>query len=138
MRGVGAVRGPIVHRERFPIFWWLGKLSYTRFIARELTSLAVVYTAGGLAALLWTLGRGEEAYRAFLEWLAAPAAVAFHALVLAAVVFHALTWFHLAPTALVVRLRGRKVPDGVVVAGHYAAWLLASVAAAWWLLGGRG
>lgn len=138
MRGVSALRGPIVHRERFPIFWWLGKLSYTKFIARELTSLAVVYTGLALLALLWTLGRGEETYRALLERLAAPPARVFHAFVLAAVAFHALTWFHLAPTALVVRLGGRKLPDGLVVAGHYAAWLLASGAAAWWLLGGGG
>ena len=33
---------PKWYRSRIPIFWWLGKLSYTKFIGRELTSEAEV------------------------------------------------------------------------------------------------
>ena len=60
--------------------------------------------------------------------------VYFHVLVLIVVLFHAITWLNLAPQALVVRLAGRRVPDGRVLLGHYAAWLAASALVVWLLL----
>ena len=36
---------PKWYRERYPIFWWLQKFAYGKFIVRELTSLAVGYAA---------------------------------------------------------------------------------------------
>ena len=36
--------------------------------------------------------------------------LALNALTLAFVLFHTLTWFNLAPHAMVVRLRGQRVP----------------------------
>jgi fumarate reductase subunit C len=52
------------------------------------------------------------------------------------VVFHAVTWFNLAPQAMVVRLGGKRVPGAWIAAANYAAWALASALAAWILLGG--
>jgi fumarate reductase subunit C len=127
---------PRWHRERTPIFWWLGSLSYTKFIARELTSLAVVYSAALLLAEAWALARGEEAHRRLGALLRSPWAVAFHLAVLAALVFHAVTWLNLAPRALALRMGGRPVPEGAVLAAHYAAWAAASALVAWGLLGG--
>ena len=126
---------PKWHRERMPIFWWLGQLSYVKFITRELTSLAVGYAAVLLSAEVCALDRGAAAHARFLHFLAAPPVVAFHLLVCAALLFHTVTWLNLAPKALVLRLGGRRLPDGAVVAGHYLAWLLASGAVAWWLRG---
>jgi fumarate reductase subunit C len=117
-----------------PIFWWLRKAAYFRFIARELTSLAVIYAAVLLLVQLRALARGPEAYARFVAWLRAPVVTGAHAVVLAALLLHTITWLHLAPRALVVRIRGKRVPDAVVLAGHYAAWLGASAVAAWVLL----
>lgn len=117
---------PKWYRRRMPIFWWLGRLSYTRFITRELTSLAVAYTALFLLAALWTLGRGAADWAAFLARLAHPGWLAFHAVVLCFLLFHTVTWLGLAPKALVVKLGGRRLPDAAVIAGHYAAWAAAS------------
>ena len=50
--------------------------------------------------------------------------------------FHAVTWFNLAPTAMVVRVSGRRVPDWVIVGLNYGAWLVLSVAVAVVLLRG--
>ena len=92
---------PRWHRERMPIFWWLGKASYVGFIFRELTSLAVAYASVLLLLLVRALGAGEESAARFVAWLAAPWALALHALVFIVILVHALTWLHLAPKALV-------------------------------------
>ena len=52
------------------------------------------------------------------------------------VVFHAVTWFNLAPKAMVMRWQGRRVPGAWIAASNYAAWALASALVAWLLLGG--
>jgi fumarate reductase subunit C len=44
---------------------------------------------------------------------------------------HAITWFNLAPRAIVLHIRGRRVPDRAVLAGHYAEWFVVSAAVAW-------
>jgi fumarate reductase subunit C len=127
---------PRWYRVRKPIFWWLGKPSHRKFIARELTSLAVAYAALLLLAQLVALARGEESARRFAALLATPWALALHGFVCAGLLFHAVTWLHLAPKAMVVALGGRKVPDGALLAGHYLAWLAASAAVGWIVLGG--
>jgi fumarate reductase subunit C len=124
-------------RERMPIFWWLGKRAYVAFIVRELTSLAVGYTALLVLAELAALARGAEAHRRLVELLAHPLAVGVNSLVLVALLIHAVTWLNLAPKAMVVRLAGRRIPGGVVLAGHYLAWIAAS-AAVLGLLAGAG
>jgi fumarate reductase subunit C len=126
---------PKWHRRRMPIFWWLGHRAYTVFIARELTSIFVVYAAVLLLVQAWVLGRGPDAYARFLDWLAVPAVLAFHVFVFAALVFHTVTWLGLAPTALVFYVKGRRVPGSVIVGAHYAALLLASGFVAWLILG---
>ena len=118
-----------------PIFWWLRQLSYIKFIVRELTSLAVAYSAVLLLTQIWVLSRGEEAYERFAALLQSPPALILHGLVLLALLFHTVTWLNLAPRALVVRLGGRRLPDAAVLAAHYLALLLASGLVAWVLLG---
>ncbi|PQM45591.1 Fumarate reductase subunit C [Mycobacterium talmoniae] len=60
--------------------------------------------------------------------------VALNVVTLAFVLLHAVTWFGLAPRAMVLHLRGRRVPARAVLAGHYAAWLAISVFVAWLVL----
>lgn len=124
---------PKWHRRRMPIFWWLRKLRYVKFILRELTSLPVAYAVVLLLVQLEALSRGEAAHARFLELLRHPAVVTFHALVLAGLVFHTVTWLNLAPKALVLRLRGRRLPDRLVLAAHYAGWLAVSAVVVWGL-----
>jgi fumarate reductase subunit C len=50
------------------------------------------------------------------------------------VLLHTVTWFGLAPKAIVVRMRGRRVPPRVIVVAHYLLWLLLSVFIAWVIL----
>lgn len=127
---------PKWHRRRMPIFWWLESGAYVKFIARELTSVPVVYGALLVLAEVWALGRGEESFRRFNELLVSPPMLVVNALAFAAILFHALTWLHLAPKAMVVELRGRRVPNAQLLAGQYLGWIAATATIAWWFLGG--
>jgi fumarate reductase subunit C len=127
---------PRWYRPRMPIFWWLRGRPYVLFITRELTALAVGYAALLLLLEVWLLGRGPEAHAALRSWLHHPGAIAFHAFVLLAVLYHAVTWIGLAPRALVLRLGSRRIPPGLVLAAHYGAWAAVSAALLWLLAGG--
>lgn len=128
---------PKWHRERMPIFWWLGKWSYTKFIVRELTSLAVAWSAAVLVLHARALARGGADAEAFGAWLRSPVALAANSLALLMLLVHSLTWLGLAPRALRIRLGDRRVPDGAVLAAHYLAWAAASAVLAAVLTGGR-
>jgi fumarate reductase subunit C len=119
-----------------PIFWWLRGRPYVTFIVRELSGLAVGYAALLLLLEVWLLGRDPAGHLALRVWLATPAVVAFHLLVLAALLFHAVTWIGLAPRALVLRLGSRRVSPRALLAGHYLAWAAASALVFWILTGG--
>ena len=127
---------PKWHRARMPIFWWLRQLAYTRFISRELTSLAVGYAALFLLVYARSLARGEAAHARLVDWMRHPAVLGLHAAALLVLVLHSVTWLNLAPKALVLRLARRRVPDGALLAAHYLAWLMVSGAVAWLLLRG--
>jgi fumarate reductase subunit C len=55
---------------------------------------------------------------------------------LAFVLYHAVTWFQLTPKAMVVRLRGRRVPGAAIAASAYAGWVVVSGLVAWLVLRG--
>jgi fumarate reductase subunit C len=61
--------------------------------------------------------------------------VVLNVVALGLVVFHAVTWFNLAPKAMAVRARGKRVPNAWIAGVHYMAWALASAIAAWAILG---
>lgn len=123
---------PKWYRTRMPIFWWLGKLSYTKFIFRELTSLAVGYTAVVLLAQIWAFSHGF--HDRFASWLRTPFALIVNSLVLLILIFHAVTWLNLAPRALVVRVGRRRVPDVAVLVAHYIGWIAATALVYWYLV----
>ena len=126
---------PKSYRRRMPIFWWLRRAAYTRFISRELTSFVVAYSALLLLVQAWALGQGEETYGRLMAWLRSPLLVVVNAVVVLILLFHTVTWLNLAPKALVVQLAGRRLPDGLVLVAHYLGWVGASGLVAWLLLG---
>lgn len=125
-------------RPRMSTYWWLRRRSHLAFILRELSSLFVAWFVVYVLWLLQAVGQGETAYREFWEWSGQPLVVALNLVSLFFLVFHAVTWFHLAPQAMVIRAAGRRIPPVWVVVGNYLAWALTSLLVAWLLLGGRG
>lgn len=127
---------PKWYRRRVSVWWWLQKGSYTTFVLRELTSVFVAFFALVFLWQLRALVQGPEAYAHFLVRLRTPLFLTVNSVALLFVLFHAITWFNLAPKAMVVRLRGRRVPDWIIAGLNYLAWLFLSGAVAWILLRG--
>lgn len=123
-------------RPRMSTYWWLRRWTHLRFILRELSSVFVAWFVVYLLLLLRATRDGATSYTQFLEWSASPAVVFANVVAFGFVVFHAVTWFNLAPKAMVVRFGGRRVPGVLVAGSNYAAWVIASAGLAWLLLGG--
>ena len=127
---------PKWYRRRVSVWWWLQKGSYAFFVLRELTSVFVAFFAVVSLWQLRALGQGPAAYAHVLARLRTPFFLALHSVALLCVLFHAITWFHLAPKAMVVRLGGKRIPDWMVAGVNYLACLVLSGAVAWILLRG--
>jgi fumarate reductase subunit C len=115
-------------------FWWLQRRSYLLFVLREISSVFVAWFVVYLLLLIDAIAGGAAEYARFLDWSASAWVVVLNVVSLGFVLLHTVTWFGLAPRALVVRLRGRRVPAGRILAGHYAAWVVASAVVAWVIL----
>ena len=125
---------PKLYHTRMPIFWWVHKWVHVRFIMRELTSFFVASYALVLLFQVRALSQGPEAYTNFLTWLKTPVSIVLHAIAFLFVIFHSITWFNLAPKALVLRLGKKQVPDVVIAALNYIAWGVFSIVIAWMML----
>jgi fumarate reductase subunit C len=118
-----------------PILWWLRRRSYLLFVAREVSSVFVAWFVVYLLLLVRAVGQGEDSYRRFLDWSANPFVLTLNVVTLLFVVLHAVTWFNLAPKAMVVKVRGRRLPPAFVAAAHFGAWAVVSAVVAWIVLG---
>ena len=123
--------------RRYPVYtrrtrrtWWLGSPGYRRFAAREFTSVFAAAYSVILLLLLFALSRGRQAYEGYLRWLKLPGIVVIQAAILAAILYHAGTWFLLTSRAMVIRLGRRTVPQEIVLAALVVGWAAVSAAAA--------
>jgi len=122
---------PRWHRIPIPIFWWIQKWVYIKFILRELTSIGVVSFAIVLLFNVRALIQGPEAYAEFTKLLNTPLSVILHSIALISVLYHSMTWFLLAPKALTVRLGNWRVPDLMIIGLNLFAWIIISIALVW-------
>lgn len=125
---------PKWYRRNIPIFWWVHKWVHIRFILREITSVFVAFYALVLLSHYRAITQGPEAYADFLSWLGTPGVMVLHGVALLFLIFHSVTWFNLAPKAMVFRVGNTRVPDMVIILSNYAGWVLLSAAIAWILL----
>jgi fumarate reductase subunit C len=123
------------HRPRTSVLWWLGRRTYTAFILRELSSVFVAWFVVYLLLLVRAVGRGAAEYQRFLDWSANPLVIALNVVALAFVLYHAVTFVNLTPQAMVVKLRGRRVPGFVLAGSMYLAWLVVSAFLVWLVVG---
>ena len=123
------------YRQRVPRWWWVRRRSYAIFMLRELSSLFVALFVVELLLLVWAVARGPAAYQGFLDAMANPAVIVVNVVTLAFVLLHAVTFANLTPRAMVVRMRGRRVPPRAVLAGVYVGWLVVTAFLAWLVVG---
>ena len=125
---------PRWYRPHVSVYWWLKQRQYLTFILRELSSVFVAMFVVMTLFQLRALKNGPEAYALFQQRLQSPLVIAFSVIALCFVVFHSITWFNLAPSAMPVRLGGRRVPAFLVAAPSYVAWVVISAFVAWMVL----
>jgi fumarate reductase subunit C len=118
------------------VWWWLKDRAYTKFVLREMTSVFVAFFAMLYVWLLRAVAEGPDAYARFLARLKTPRFLILDAVALVFVLFHTITWFNLTPTAMVVRMKGKRVPDRIVAGSNYVVWVLVSGIVAWILTRG--
>jgi fumarate reductase subunit C len=127
---------PRWHRTRVSTYWWMHRWSYLAFILRELSSAFIAWFVVFTLLQIYALSQGPEGYRQFQGWAKNPVILLVNLVSLFFVVFHSITWFNLAPKAMVVRLRGQRVPGQWIAGANYAAWALVSLLVAWIILKG--
>ena len=113
--------------------WYMANARYRRYMLREVTCLLV-----GLycALLIWALAAlssgSPERWAAFLAAQQNTAWGVFHAVALVYfLIYMTFDWFKLAPKAMPVQLGENKLPGGVIVIGHYVAWIVVTLVVFW-------
>ncbi len=101
--------------------WWLKNNFYIHYMLREGTSVFVSTYAVILLVGLLRLSQGPAPFQAWLAALTHPLSILFHLVVLAACLFHAKTWFELAPKAMRIMHGEEPIPDKPIVLAQYIA-----------------
>jgi fumarate reductase subunit C len=117
--------------------WWLHRRSYLMFVLREVSCVFVAWAVVFLLLMINAVHAGEDAYQRFLAFSGNPWVLVLNIVALAFVLLHAITWFNLAPKAIVLTARGKRLAPRAVAAAHFGAWLVATVVVGWIVLGGR-
>ena len=105
-----------------PSTWWSAP-RIRNYLLFDATGVVYLLVGGVILQVVWSLGRGPEAWNAQLLALTNPIYVAFHALCLVSVVFVAVRFFSYFPKAQ-PRLLGpvRPPPAPVIKAMLYVVW----------------
>ena len=117
----------LLYRPHMSFWWWLQKRNYFLFMVRELSAVFV-----GLFALIslvgvYRLSQGEDTYQLYLSALQTPAAQVLFVVILLFSLYHTLTWIHLTPMIMVVRIGSKTVPPILVLMASYLAWIVISL-----------
>lgn len=123
-----------LYRPPVSLFWWLHRRSYLVYALRELSSVFIAWFVAYLLLLVYSVSAGAERYEWFLDFSAHPAILALNVVALAFVLLHTVTWFGLAPKAMVLRVAGRRVPPAAILAAHYGGWVAVSAFVVWLVL----
>ena len=125
---------PKSYSRRVSTYWWLQSWPYLRFILREASSVFVAWTVVVTLLAVRAASQGPAAYAEFEGWLRHPLMVAWNLMSFLFVMLHAVTWFNLAPKAIAVRVKGKRLPPVAIAGPNYVAWVVLSAGIAWVLL----
>ncbi len=117
--------------RKIPIFWWIRRWVDLRFVLRELTSVCVAAYCMIFLFYVRSILMRPEAYEAFTAQLQSPVMIVVHVLLLGGLLYHSITWFNLAPKAMVIKIGTWQIPDLLVAAANYAGWIVISFVLFW-------
>ncbi len=124
----------LTYRRPVPIFWWVKRPSYFLFVMRELSSIFIAWLVIYLCFFIRAVGQGEEEYQSFLDKADTPWLVTVNLVAFAFVVLHTVTWFMVTPQAMVVQVRGQRVPASAIIGALYVQLAVVSAFVAWLVL----
>ncbi len=120
-------------KKKMPILWWAKRSSHLQFILRELTSLAVAYFSIIFLYLLRSISQGEESYLEFISQLKTPSMMILNTIALIGLIYHSISWFSLAPKAMVIKLGKQRIPGILITSSNYIGWIVVSFIIYWFL-----
>ncbi len=121
----------LLYRRPISIWWWTKKRTYFLFVMRELSSVFIAWFVVYLTFFIRAVGHGEAAYHDFLDQASSPWLVTINVIAFSFLVLHTVTWFMLTPKAMVVSVRGRRVPAAAILAGQYLGLIVVSAIIYW-------
>jgi fumarate reductase subunit C len=127
---------PKSYHTRVSTYWWLKRWAYLKFILRETSSVFVAWFVVVTLLQVRAITRGPAEYAASQQWLRSPFILTLNVVSFLFVLFHAITWFNLAPKAMAVRVGGKRLPNLAISVPNYVAWVAISMGVAWVLLRG--
>lgn len=127
---------PKGYSVRISTYWWLERWPYLKFILREISSVFVAWFVIETLLQIHALNQGPASYADLQDFFRNPVIVVLNVISLFFVIFHAVTWFNLAPKAMAVRVGGKRVPALLIAGPQYVAWVIISAAVAWLVLHG--
>lgn len=125
---------PKMYHRKMSIFWWTDRKPYVKFIVRELTSVFVAVYAVILLFKINALSQGPEAWEAMLASLSTPFSVTLHVVILFFLIFHSITWFMLAPSAMVLKMGKKRIPGAAIILANFFMWIVLSAGILWVVL----
>ena len=117
---------PPRYQPRRSSLWWLSSGRYFLFMLRELSAVFVALYAASYLVGLFRLSQGKDSYEAYLSLLQHPGVVVFLGVALVFCLLHSVTWIHLTPIVMVVRMGRRVIPAKLILAANYLVWILIS------------
>ncbi|PKG40811.1 fumarate reductase subunit C [Psychromonas sp. Urea-02u-13] len=111
------------YTRELPNDWWMKQLFYTKYMLREGSSVFITLYSLILAWGILRLSQGEVAFNAWMQALQNPFSIFLHSIALAFALYHTITWFSLAPKAVDLWIKGKRLDDKIIVSGHYAGFV---------------
>ena len=84
--------------------------------------------------MIRAINEGSQAYTEFQMWFTSPLIVVMNLFALGLAIYHSITWFSLAPKAMVIQIGSNKVPGFLISGMNYGAWVVLSAALIWFFL----
>ena len=115
--------------------WYLSNWPYRWFMVREMTSVFIGAYLVFLVVWLFRLAAGAQSFEQMLVAMRRPLSIVFHAIVLAAALYHSITWFNLTPKVMPVHIGEERLPAPLVAIGMgYLPWVVLSALMVWGVL----
>lgn len=115
------------YERPLPMDWWLKNAFYTKYMIREGSSILITLYSLTLAWGVFRLSQGEAAFDAWMAALQNPFSIILHLIALALALYHTITWFSLAPKAMALWIKGKRLQDKVIIAGHYGVFVAVTI-----------